>query len=240
MRNKKIFLVSLILSFHFLVNAEVTSSIVAQTSPSSNNNEGLKNIEAGLGFKETALIKACKQGSIEEFHKIEKSDSAQLSQTDKQGLSLLMISILHQQNNITKYLLTKKIDFNHQSQNQETALSMAIANDQPEVAQALIDMGVQLVGKCGRKDLFICAVTMNDFKTTKILLQKNKDLIFQKNEKNENVLFEAVRYGTNDIVKWLLEQKQIPLSEKNYDGKTVLDLAQQMDRAEIIPFLSEK
>ncbi len=196
------------------------------------------NISTPSNIDIAKVLNMVKQGAVAQLVEAEKK-GLDLNSLDAFGSSLLMNAILHQQTKVVDYLISKNVKLDVKSQNQQTALSLAVSNDQPELAKKLIELGVPLEGKCGRKELFVCAITMNDLNTAKLLFEKNKELILQKNEKNESVLIEAVKYGTTEVVKWLISQNKLELNDKSEDGKTALQIAQEMERDEIIVLLKK-
>ena len=168
-------------------------------------------------------------------YKAEKKD---LNAQDEHGINPLMQAVATGQKDALKYLLSQKPNLELKNDADDTALAIAIGNEQDEIAVMLIKAGAKIDILAGeqKSTLAYMAASVNAEKTLKVLVKKSPTQINTPNKKGDTALHEAVRFGTPLTMTTLLKagaKKDV----KNGEGKTPLELATSLKNNEAIQLL---
>lgn len=161
--------------------------------------------------------------------------------SDADGMTPLMSAAMHGNMTALKLLLDKKANLEQRNKFGDTALALAVSNDQEATAKMLIAAGakVDVAVLSDNKDTLLITAAKSSEKTTRLILQKNKKIIDQTNALGNTALIESVRAGYTNIAK-LLIQTGADVAVKNNEGKTALDLSKEMNNKSLISLLSKK
>ncbi|UYL08697.1 ankyrin repeat domain-containing protein [Bdellovibrio sp. SKB1291214] len=160
---------------------------------------------------------------------------------DDESMTPLMTAAMHGNTTAVKLLLDKKANLEQRNKFGDTALALAVSNDQEATAKMLIAAGAQVdvAVLSDNKDTLLITAAKSSEKTTRMILQKNKKVINQTNALGNTALIESVRAGYTNIAK-LLVQNGADVAIKNKEGKTALDLSKEMNNKSLVSLLSKK
>lgn len=135
-------------------------------------------------------------------------------------------------------LLKRKPDLEAKNSQGDTALVMAIANDQDQLALQLIQAGadIKVLGGIEKNNLVYMAASVNAKKTLQELVKRAPEQINVQNKKGDTALHVAAKYGTDEIIRILLKagaKKDI----RNNENKKPLDLAKEIQNDAAIKLL---
>lgn len=124
-----------------------------------------------------------------------------------QKLTPLMLATVLGQEKIVSELLKKKVHLELKNEVEDTALAMAVGNEQTAIAKMLIKAGAKIDTSCGSSDnsLLMCAVQTNNVELTKIILEKAPQQLQRKNKEKKTVTEVAEKSGT-PAIKALLKK----------------------------------
>jgi ankyrin repeat protein len=184
-------------------------------------------VSAYAGSKVTPeqALEAAAAGNVVTLKKF-KTAKGDLNAQDTHGLTLLMQSVANGQKKAVDYLLTQKVNLELKNENGDTALAMALGNDQDQIAASLINAGAKtdVLGGEHKNTLMFIAASTNATKTLELLTKKAPEQINLKNQKGEAPLHEAARYGSEKTLQILLSAGA-DKALKNNEGKIPLDIA---------------
>lgn len=191
------------------------------------------------GIKE--LNSAIQIGDAKKVDKILKDKKVNLNDSDEEGMTPLMNAVQGGNIPLIKTILKKKVDLETKNKLGDTALAMAVGEDQSDAAKILINAGanVDVTVSTEKKDTLLIAAAKSHLETTKLILSKNNTLLNKTNTAGDTALMASVRYGYNDIAQ-LLISKGADTKLKNKAGKTALDIAKESNNDEAIKLLSKK
>lgn len=169
-----------------------------------------------------------------------KSKKGDLNAQDSHGLSALMQAVATGQKKTVDYLLQQKVNLELKNETGDTALAMAIGNEQDQIAVTLINAGAKtdVLGGENKNNLVFMAASVNATKTLEILTKKAPDQINAKNKKGDTALHEAARFGSEKTLEILLgagAKKDLT----NNEGKTALDIAKSINNEVAVKILSQ-
>jgi ankyrin repeat protein len=138
-------------------------------------------------------------------------------------------------------LMQKNANLEQRNKFGDTALALAVSNDQDAAAKTLISAGakVDVAVLSENKDTLLITAAKSSEKTTRLILQKNKKVIDQTNALGNTALMESIIAGYPKIAK-LLVQNGADVTVKNNDGKTALDLSKEMKDKGLSDLLTKK
>lgn len=192
-----------------------------------------------LGQKE--LHQAIETGDKVKYSKLIKDKNTDLNAQDEDGMTPLMSAALAGQVDLIKDLLKRKVQLEKKNKVGDTALAIAVSNEQYKSAKELIKAGAQvdiIVAGEEKDTLLIRAASLNT-EITKLILNKDKELLNKTNNSGTTALMQSIRFGQNDIVK-LLVSKGANVKIKNNLGQTALDIAKQSNNDLAVQILSKK
>ncbi|MBV2169103.1 MAG: ankyrin repeat domain-containing protein [Bdellovibrio sp.] len=191
--------------------------------------------------KVKAVLEAAETGDAEKFNALLKDKTIDLNAQDETGMTPLMSAALGGNVDMVKKLLAKKVKLELKNQVGDTALAVALTNDQLDSAKVLINAGanVDLIVAGENKDTLLMRAASNNADITALILKKNKGLINKTNKLGETALMQSVRFGNNDSVKMLLKAGA-DVKAKNKEGLSALDIAKKSSNEEAIKLLSAK
>ncbi|WP_413558811.1 ankyrin repeat domain-containing protein [Bdellovibrio sp. HCB209] len=197
-------------------------------------------------------IKA-KGGEIETLNKsIELQKNAEVQKTikaasfdpgrgDADGMTPLMTASMHGNLPAMKLLLQKKANLEQKNKFGDTALALAVSNDQESAAKLLIASGakVDIAVLSENKDNLLITAAKSNEKTTRLILAKNKSIINQTNALGNTALIESIMAGYTNIAKSLI-QSGADTAIKNNQGKTALDISKELKNKALTTLLSKR
>jgi ankyrin repeat protein len=199
-----------------------------------------------LGFNATAKIqkdihKAIETGDKERFLKIIKDKNIDLNVQDEDGMTPLMSAALAGEVHFLKDLLKRNVQLEKKNKLGDTALAVAVSNEQFRIAKELILAGAQvdILVAGDEKDTLLIRAASLDKEITKLILKKNKKVLNKTNDSGTTALMQSVRFGFNDILKILISEGA-DVSLRNKAGLTALDIAKQSDNSLAVQILSKK
>jgi len=145
---------------------------------------------------------------------------------DKHGLTPLMKAVANGQKKAVDYILTQSPNLELKNENNDTALAMALGNDQDQIAVNLINAGAKtdILGGENKNTMTFIAASTNATKTLELLTKKTPEQINAKNKNGDTPLHEAARYGSEKTLQILLKAGAAK-DAKNNEGKMPLDIA---------------
>ncbi|HEY8269521.1 MAG TPA: ankyrin repeat domain-containing protein [Pseudobdellovibrionaceae bacterium] len=173
--------------------------------------------------------------TLKKYH----SKKGDLNAQDSHGLTPLMQAVATGQKKVVDYLLQQKVNLELKNANGDTALAMAIGNEQDQIAVALINAGakVDVLGGEDKNNLVFMAASVNATKTLQLLTKKAPEQINMKNKNGDMPLHEAARFGTEKTLEVLLNAGAKKEIVNNF-GKTPLDLAKSINNKAAVRVLS--
>lgn len=203
-----------------LTMSSLTISVTAMAGPSSAAEIALGRMLVKLSDGDLAAVKAY------------RAEHGDLNAANKYGMTPLMQAAATGRKNIVSYLLQQKVNLEAKNQQGDTALAMALGNEQDDIAVQLIRAGASLDELSGNEQssLLFKATSVNAQKTLALLLTKAPAQLNQPNKNGDTPLHEAARYGSEETLKTLLKagaKKDL----KNAAGKTPLDIAKAQKNA---------
>lgn len=185
------------------------------------------------------VLNAAGSGSLVTLKKY-KSKKGDLNAQDTHGLTPLMQAVATGQKKVVDYLLQQKVNVELKNENGDTALAMAIGNDQDQIAVALINAGAKtdVLGGQDKNSLIFMAASVNATKTLELLIKKSPEQIHLQNKNGDTPLHEAARFGSGKTLELLLKagaKKDVI----NNQGKTPLDLAKSINNRTAVKLLSQ-
>lgn len=188
-----------------------------------------------------AVLEAAETGDAAKFNALLKDKTIDLNAQDETGMTPLMSAALGGNVDMIKKLLAKKVKLEIKNQAGDTALAVALTNDQLDSAKALINAGanVDLIVAGDNQDTLLMRAASNNADITGLILKKNKSLLNKTNKLGETALMQSVRFGNNDSVKMLLKAGA-DAQAKNKEGLSALDIAKKSGNDEAVKLLSAK
>lgn len=188
-----------------------------------------------------ATIEAARIGDLEKVKTYIEKNQVDPNAQDEEGYTPLISAATGGHLQVVDYLLEHNAKLEEKTRAGQTALAAAINSDHYQIANRLIVEGADVNGVIpnNKKDTFLIGAAGSNLETTKLLLDKNQDLINQTNSAGETALFRSVYYGNDEVTKYLIKQgakKDI----KNNKGFSALDIAKQNKDQEVIKILSTK
>eukprot|EP01124_Arcella_intermedia_P001589 TRINITY_DN1086_c0_g1_i1.p2 TRINITY_DN1086_c0_g1~~TRINITY_DN1086_c0_g1_i1.p2 ORF type:complete len:284 (+),score=54.54 TRINITY_DN1086_c0_g1_i1:1296-2147(+) len=179
--------------------------------------------------KWTALHWAAHVGSLE-VTALLIENGAEINAQTVQGFSALYIATRQARMEVLVYLLKRGADPNLQDGHLQTALHRACENSLGELANSLIELGLErgidlnIQDLMGRTPLH-WAAAKNLVETTRLLLEHNATL--QKTKGGEDVLHWASRSGADKAILLILQKypQQVNIFSKNEREETCVDVA---------------
>ncbi|MEN0057757.1 MAG: ankyrin repeat domain-containing protein [Bdellovibrio sp.] len=167
--------------------------------------------------------------------------STSQARTADSDITPLMQALLDGDTKAVQKLLSQKVPLEVRNKAGDTALAVAVTNEQYALAAQLIQAGakVDIVVAGEEQDPLLVRAAGNDLKITRLIVQKNKSLLNKTNKEGDSALMNAVRFGMNDVVAFLLKQGANH-SLKNKKGQTALDLAREFHNEEALALLKKK
>lgn len=197
-------------------------------------------IKSKAGTVET-LNKSIELQKNGEVQKVVQSTSFDPGRSDADGMTPLMTAAMHGNTSAIKMLLQMKANLEQKNKFGDTALALAVSNDQETAARMLIAAGakVDVAVLSENKDTLLITAAKSSEKTTRLILSKNKNVINQTNALGNTALIESIMAGYTNTAKSLI-QNGADVSIKNKQGKTALDISKELKNKALISLLSKK
>lgn len=172
------------------------------------------------------------QGGHHKLVELLFDNGADLNVIDKDGISLLMYSVIYNFKWGVEFLLEKGVDINRQSKTGKSAIMFADTLQNSELYYLLKRIGAQKID-------FHTAIKHNDLELVKEQLTENPELINKPNSEGWPPLTIACINSSNELVNYLLE-KNASINQKNKFNATALMHASLRNRTEIVRLLLER
>ncbi|UOF00800.1 ankyrin repeat domain-containing protein [Bdellovibrio reynosensis] len=186
-----------------------------------------------------SAIEAARTGNMESIKESLEQGKLNINSQDEEGYTPLISAAAGGQIDVVELLLKNGADIELKTKKGQTALSAAINGDHYEVAQRLIGAGadVNQVIPNSRKDTLLIGSAGNNLETTKMILEKNKELLNKTNAEGETPLSRSVRFGNHEVTRYLIDQGA-KRNIKDKKGLTALDIARQNKDQRTVNLLS--
>jgi ankyrin repeat protein len=147
--------------------------------------------------------------------------------TTTQNMTLLHLSVINGNFEMTKYLLGKGLDINDIDINEYTPLLYAITYGHNEIVDLLIDRGadINISDSYGVTPLLM-AVQMNDIRSTERLVAEGADINSTDQSGNTPLHFAVMRGVSEDFITFLLESGAND-TNKNDKGETPYEISEE-------------
>lgn len=190
---------------------------------------GFSALAQGKALSLEQVLDAAGSGNLTALKKY-KNKKGDLNAQDSHGLTPLMQAVATGQKKVVDYLLHQKVNLELKNETGDTALAMAIGNEQDPIAVSLIEAGAKtdVLGGENKNNLVFMAASVNATKTLQLLIKKAPDQINAKNKNGDTALHEAARFGSEKTLEILLKagaKKDLG----NNQGKTALDIARSIN-----------
>jgi ankyrin repeat protein len=152
-----------------------------------------------------------------------------------------MSAALGGQKDLVKKLIKLNADLELKNQVGDTALAVAVSNDQFSIADLLIKAGakVDITVAGDEGDSLFMRAALGSKQTADLILAKDNSLLNKTNRLGETALMKCVLFGNNSMVRHLIKtgaDTQI----KNNGGLTAFDIAKSTNNDEALKLLSSK
>lgn len=160
---------------------------------------------------------------------------------DENGMTPLMSAAIGGNMDLVKLLLSRKASLELKNSAGDTALAVALTNDQFEIAKLLIKSGakVNITVAGDEGDTLFMRAASNDLQTTKAILGKDKSVLNKTNKLGETALMQSARAGQIEVVKYLLASGA-DSKAKSKEGQTALDIAKLSQNDDVIRLFKKK
>lgn len=154
---------------------------------------------------ESEFLNKAEVGDTAALDNLLKSKSVKIDTQGDQGLTALMQAAVMGHMDTVKFLIKNKANLEIKNEIGDTALAMAVSNEQLEIADELIKAGSKLDISCGGEGntLLMCATQINDVKLIKLILKKHPKEKQKKNKAGEDATSLAKTLGTKETKKAL-------------------------------------
>lgn len=188
-----------------------------------------------------SIYKSFLQGDVANAKKIMAKKDFKINKTDADGMTPLMNAALSGDLSLVKLVLKKKPDLDFKNSEGDTALAVALTNDQIDISKELIRAGAKVdINVAGESnDTLLIQAAKSNLEVTKMILAKNKAALNKTNAHGETPLMQAIRYGNNEIAQFLI-QNGADKTVKNKNGETALDIAKNSANPEAEKLLKSK
>jgi ankyrin repeat protein len=151
-----------------------------------------------------------------------------INHQDKDGLTALMHTAVTGNVRDAKKILKLGANVSVKNNLGDTALCMALGNDQSTWARWLIQAKPQSIDdQCAEHQTpASLAVDANDIESLRLIARLKPNALVAHDANANNLLHIAAKFGNTEVIQFLKRQG-IALSTKNSDGKTPFDIAQQ-------------
>lgn len=188
-----------------------------------------------------SIYKSFLQGDVASAKKIMAKKDFKINKTDADGMTPLMNAALSGDLSLVKLVLKKKPDLDFKNSEGDTALAVALTNDQIDISKELIRAGAKVdINVAGESnDTLLIQAAKSNLEVTKMILAKNKAALNKTNAHGETPLMQAIRYGNNETAQFLI-QNGADKTVKNKNGETALDIAKNSANPEAEKLLKSK
>lgn len=188
-----------------------------------------------------SIYKSFLQGDVANAKKIMAKKDFKINKTDADGMTPLMNAALSGDLSLVKLVLKKKPDLDFKNSEGDTALAVALTNDQIDISKELIRAGAKVdINVAGESnDTLLIQAAKSNLEVTKMILAKNKAALNKTNAHGETPLMQAIRYGNNETAQFLI-QNGADKTVKNKNGETALDIAKNSANPEAEKLLKRK
>lgn len=150
------------------------------------------------------LMQAARTGDLKSVKAL--AGQMDLNVTAEQKNTALMFASQAGQADVVQFLISKKVNLDAKNDAGESAISLAIQQEENAIAEKLIAAGAETNVTCGDKEqtLLMCAARTNAIPLIRMIAKKtSKEEIAKKDKAGKTALDYAKDYGTDEAVKIL-------------------------------------
>lgn len=141
------------------------------------------------------LLEAAQNGDLKTVKEL-AAQKADLNAQGAQKLTALMQATATGRAEVVAFLLQKKVALELKNEAGDTALAMAVGNEQEDIALRLVRAGARLDASCGDGTLLMCAVKTNSVAMIRRILAKFPDELSKKDAQGKTASDYAKEGGT--------------------------------------------
>lgn len=208
----------------------------------NNDLEGLKNnlkfydVNTKDEFNNSLLHLAIYKSSLEMVNFLTEN-YANINAQDLKLNTPLHLAIIQNKLGIFKYLLRHGADTRIKNEDGETAFMLSLKLNREEFIPILLSLNPNLEDKNTKEEnALFYLVRNNNLEVLEDFINKDKKLLKSLNYMNDTLLHEAIKRGSKDVAKFLLD-KGIPANVRNKDLDTPLFNAARTGNLELASLL---
>ena len=185
--------------------------------------------------KTCALHWACQKGEIELVKTLVEQEGISIESKDNLGDTPLHIACENNHFMIVKYLCQKGADKTVYNHNDKTAAAICEDNGYDEIYNYL--SSIELSVPDDYESDIIKAIQQGKLSSVQYSLEKNKELISEKDEEGNTLLHIAIIADQRSIVEFLIQDKFYNVSTLNQNGQTPIGIAVIHKREDLYKYL---
>jgi ankyrin repeat protein len=149
------------------------------------------------------LISAAREGDLKEVKTL--AGHMDLNTSGDQKTTALMQASQSGKMDVVQFLVKKNVNLNAKNEAGETALSLAVQQEENVIAESLIQAGAETDVSCGDADtsLLMCATKTNAIPIIRLILKNSPKTALKKDKSGKIALDLAKEFGTEESVKIL-------------------------------------
>ena len=149
------------------------------------------------------LMQASREGDLKQVKDL--AGHMDLNTSGEQKTTALMQASQAGKMDIVQFLIKKKVNLDAKNEAGDTALSLAVQQEENAIAETLIQAEADVEISCGDKDtsLLMCATKTNALPLMRMILKKSPKEALRKDRSGKTALDYAKEVGTDDSVKLL-------------------------------------
>ena len=203
----------------------------------------LQNLFTKNSFSENDFLKELTKDNFNEkrLQNILESNKININHTDSNGNSFLHHCLLNEKYNAAQWIIDNNIDLTIQNNNNEHCLNIAIGKKNKKTIQQILkkeQIDINEKDKFGRNILQELVVE-GEHDIAKILIE-NGASVNSVDKHHRNVIFDAMSYGDENFIMYLLSQDEIDLNNIDDNLNTVLHHKEALTNDKIAKKLLEK
>merc|ERR1712223_728940 len=194
----------------------------------------------GNNVLQTAILKEASDSIKMILRLIEKSgDHEVLEETNKIGLSALLIAIRTGQHDVVSLLLDSGANPDSRDRDGESAVHVAVREEDYNMLQILLKAGADpnLPSHLGKFPLHL-AVEQNLLPLVKLMVDQGVDVEAREQAGGRTALHLAVDRQLEEMVRYLVKEAMVDLNREDYSGMTALTFAEACRNQNILRLIS--
>jgi len=194
----------------------------------------------GNNVLQTAILKEASDSIKMILRLIEKSGEHEvLEETNKIGLSALLIAIRTGQHDVVSLLLDSGANPDSRDRDGESAVHVAVREEDYNMLQILLKAGADpnLPSHLGKFPLHL-AVEQNLLPLVKLMVDQGVDVEAREQAGGRTALHLAVDRQLEEMVRYLVKEAMVDLNREDYSGMTALTFAESCRNQNILRLIS--